>query len=77
MDMGLSIRSEDLAHSHLPFKRQKQGTKDLWPSEALVLTLVTSASQRKGALTSPRGSGGTMCVEHRNKASHAFPWARH
>lgn len=66
VDMGLSARPEELAHPHLPFKRQRKWTKHLWPLEALVLTQVTSASQRKGTVTaSPRGSGGTMCVEQR------------
>ena len=47
---------------------------DLWSLEALVLTLVTSASQSKGVITAnPRGSGGTTCVEEGDRASHAFP----
>lgn len=55
----------------LSLKRQRKWTKDLWPSEALVLTLVASASQRKEAVTaSPRGSGDTRCVEEGDKARH-------
>lgn len=76
--MGLSVRPEELAHLHLPFKRQRKWTKYLWPSEALVLTQVTSVSQRKGTVTaSPRGTGGTMCVEQRNKVNYVFPAVRH
>lgn len=76
--MGLSVRPGELAHLPHTFKKVEELDKDLWPSEALLLTLVTSASQWKGAITaSPRGSSGTVCVDEGNKASHAFAPARH
>lgn len=54
--MGLSGRPGELTHLHRTFKKVEELDKDLWPSEALLLTLVTSASQWKGAITrAPQG----------------------
>lgn len=68
MGMGLSVSLRNWLTYTFSLKRQGKRTKDLWPSETLELTLVTSASQRKGAITaSPRGSGGTTYMEQGDK----------
>lgn len=76
--MGLSVRPGELAHLHRTFKKVEELDKDLWPSEALLLTLVTvSLSVERSNNRSPRGSSGTMCVDEGNKASHALAPAWH
>lgn len=44
--MGLSGRPGELAHLHRTFKKMEELDKDLWPSEALLLTQPLSGKEQ-------------------------------